>query len=496
LTLSNKAINESSNSKFSLVLPVIGIGFVFIALNLQLFFDLVILPGFLLELYKNNIVIIPVFGIVLNSESLTLFSANIIRAVYLLVFMVVIIIAGTYSDHLQTRFGSRIPLILFGLFLIMLSYIIGSITVPFIKPYYISFSILYILIAIGAGCVWAPAYALVVDLFNPEERHWVGLGIALMGSIGPLIGIGLTNSELNLLGFLTSLLVLDSNFPFFMVIFGIVIIFFGLIAITIIPKKNLTEVPKSSIRSDILNTRKYMFHRNPIDSNQDIKAVQLEIRGKHTLLILLVYQIFSGAAIFVILTNVPILLLLLNESSRSTINVGMTRDVAFILMGLFGAILAVPSGFLIKFLGKTRAAMVGAFAFGIASLLLAQEFMWTFNGFLIILILFGGSSVIIGTLTIALPADHVPSLKAGQFMGMFIIASSLASPAMGIISSLITLIVRDELLSLKLLFFVVTFIEILVIILLANLHSREKEIEVLTSLEPETETSQSTHGTS
>lgn len=498
MTLSIKAKNELSNSKSSLVIPVIGIGVIFIALNLQLFFDLVIMPKFLFELYE------PSAATKEDAQVLTTISQNFIRALYLLVFMVVLLFAGVYSDHLQTRLGNRIPLILFGLFLIMLSYIIGSITIPIIRPFFLfdltftiilSFSLLYTLIAIGAGCVWASGYALVVDLFKPEERHWVGMGIALIGSIGPLIGIGLTNSELNLLGFVINFFAIESKFSFFMLIFGILILILGLIALILIPMKNPSILPITSIREEILNTPKYMFYRYNDSLNNKIQNNQKQIRaGNHTFLFLFVYQIFSGAAIFVILTNVPIFLDSLNNSN---INVGMTSDVAFIIMGLFGAILAGPSGILIKTLGKTRAAMVGAMAFGIASFLLAQEFMWTFNGFLVILILFGGSSVLISTLTIALPADHVPLLKAGHFMGIFIIAFSLASPAMGFTSTIIAFIVRDDLfLTLKILFNFVFLIEILVVILLINLYSREKQFSIKTKLRIEAETSQSTQGTS
>ena len=434
----------------NLVLKVCGTGLIFTGINLGLFFDQVILPKYLLNLFKQS-------GFS-NSQVLTATFQSFLVAIFLSFKLLFLIIAGTISDHIRTPIGSRIPVASFGLVLMIVCYFLGSF--DFIlngSTVYFALPILYIGIGIGSAFATAPGYALVVDLFKQQERGWAGMGIALFSAIGTLLGIvmqGIQGVPLELFFDLTSLSLL-------------VIL---LISITLLPKKNSEYHPKNKFLTDLKNTPAYLFN---------LEKIHEEARGALTrsdiFLKLLFIQIFMGASVYIIAIYAPLFLVLLNDNSSGYV-VGLDPGLALILLGVFGVIFAGPIGIIIKYIGKTRTAMGGTFVFALGCVLLAQSIMWTYNGFVIILMLIGGSSVIVSIMTVALPADKVPESNAGQFMGIFTVASMLILPLITFVTALIFQLILDPFLGFQLLFYSMAILQIVVILLLYSLDKHEQTV--------------------
>lgn len=297
----------------------------------------------------------------------------------------------------------------------------------------------------SSGLVTIPGYALVVDLFAKEERGWAGIGIALFGAFGTLTGI---------------LLEMLFGPQFFMIISGtgIILIIIVLPILVLIPKHNLSNYSDKSFKDDFKLTSKYLLDLD-----------QYHESNRYIFINLLIIQVFWGASVYIITINTPLLLILLENAGYTVIKPGN----ALIILGIFGIILAGPIGLIIKSIGKTKTGMIGAISFGLGSFLLAQEFMWNIIGIYLILFIIGGSAVIISVITIALPADLVPATHAGQYMGIFTMASMLLSPVVGFASALIIDVVSDPFTGFQAVFYTQVILQVIVFGLLYILNRQE-----------------------
>ena len=437
-----------AKENFHVLLKICGTGLIFTGINLGLYFDQVIMPKFLLNLFTN---IDP-----LNSQVMTATFQNLLVAIFLSFKILFLIIAGTISDHIKTPLGNRIPISAFGLILMITAYFIGSF--DFIlnaNTYYIVLPLLYIFIGIGSAFATSPGYALVVDLFKHNERGWAGLGIALFGAIGTLGGIviqSFTNVPLEMYFLIVS------------VSLGII----SILSVTILPKVNSQNHPKESFLHDLKFTPAYLFNIEKIlEETKNFTRNDIFLK-------LLFIQMFMGASVYIIAINAPLFLVLLNDSSKYY--VGLDPGIAIVLLGIFGIVFAGPIGIIIKYIGKTRTAMGGTLVFALGCLLLAQNVMWTYNGFVFILMLIGGSSVIVSIMTVALPADRVPETNAGQFMGIFTVASMLMLPIITFVTALVFQLFKDQYLGFQLLFYSQALIQVVVLALLYSLDKHEQSI--------------------
>ena len=120
--------------------------------------------------------------------------------------------------------------------------------------------------------------------------------------------------------------------------------------------------------------------------------------------------------------------------------------------------------------------MGGTFFFALGCLLMAQNIMWSYNGFVIILMLLGGSSVIVSIMTVGLPAVKVTESNAGQFMGIFTVASMLILPLITFMTALIFQLILDPFLGFQLLFYSMAALQIVVIALLYSLDKHEQSV--------------------
>ena len=423
-----------------------GVGLIFTGINLGLFFDQVILPRFLLNLFKSNSLA--------NSQVLTATFQNFLIAIFLTFKILFLIVAGTLSDHVKTPIGNRIPIAAFGILLMILLYAIG--TFDFIlnaSTYYFVLPIMYIFIGIGSAFATAPGYALVVDLFRQSERSWASMGIALFSAVGTFLGIVMQNIPIPLEDyfFLTSILL------------TIIIV----LSTVLLPKTNIEGKPKNSFFYDLKYTPAYLF-------NLEKMYAEAKIITKNDIFIKLLFiQLFMGASVYIIAVNAPLFLILLNDNNSTYV---LDPGLAVILLGVFGIIFAGPIGIIIKYIGKTRTAMGGTFIFALGCVLMAQNIMWTYNGFVIILMLIGGSSVIVSIMTVALPADKVPESNAGQFMGIFTVASMLILPLITFVTAVVFQLFKDQYLGFQLLFYSQALIQVVVFLLLYSLDKHEQSL--------------------
>ncbi|MHA1989561.1 MAG: MFS transporter [Candidatus Hodarchaeales archaeon] len=388
-------------------ITIIGIGVAFTGLNLIIYFDANVLPHFLNELISSSNPTLS--DLEVNSIQSTTFS--LAKAVYSVVYLVALVIFGTYSDHFRSPFGNRLPIMFFGAVLTGGSYILGPFLMHLIEPVVIPLIIVNIGTALGIACIWAPGYALISELFTREQRGWASMVMALMTAIGPFFGIGF-NFILNSAPDLWSI----NEFTFVMATTGGILIFFVILTFLLVPKRNPKKKPKESTIEDILKTPAYLL---------SMGSGSKDSAGDKSVTFMFLVQICWGTVTFILLTYFGLLIIALGDENYP---IGMNNQEALLLLGISGLLLAAPIGIMINTFGKTRTAMIGSISLGLAAFLIAQEFMWHFFGLLTIIVIAGGATVIISAVTIAMPADIVPRGKEGQFMGLFILAASFPTP--------------------------------------------------------------------
>ena len=419
----NNLVEKSALSKtqLRLVYLIISIGLVFLGVNIAVYFDSIVLSNYLSSLLHQTFPAEPANKIQVFTSS----AFNFMKAINTLISLASFIIGGVISDNLRSKYGNRPPALLFGAIVAGLCYISSPLMLDLIGPLFItigpfvfSFTLLiaYILIAIGLGFVWAPGYALISELFTKAERGWAAMGLAVVSAFGPFVGIILQH-------------LFGINYGILMTATGILLIVFGILTFVLLPKQNPPFPPGENVVKEILNTPIYLLTIGK-DTNK---------KANNSFLLMFLVQICLGISLFILTTNFPVLLYILSEQTSSYLAGlnGLTSGIALIILGVCGVLLAMPVGIMISKIGKTKSAMIGSILFSIAAFLLAQDIFWNFSGLILIIIVIAGGSIIISTVTVALPADLVPRGKEGQFMGLFTVATGFFNPVIALASSYI-----------------------------------------------------------
>jgi MFS family permease len=404
--LEDEILQKKKKSPLKLIFTIISIAMFFGAFNLTIFFDTVLLGKFLCspDVYACTFL---EGDPALLSQSKTF---SIIRTVSSIAFMISLVVGGAISDDIRSRFGNRVPMILFGSIIAGIGYILLPIFVRGNNEFYIIIIsiLIYIMIYTGLGFGLAPDYALISELFTKEERGWAGLGFAGVGLVGTVIGLILQITQINwiLTGFLA----------------GITIIILGSLTFIGTPKIN-PPFPADGTISDILATPRYLFEMGAgNNANKDF-------------LLMFIVGILWGGGGYIIANNLPIFV----DTLTAAVDLGVNIESAnlLLIMGVAGALFAGPVGVVISKLGKVRSGMIGSIILGFFTFMLAQSFSWSDYPIYFLSILAGLGTIFITAVNVSLPADLVPRGKEGQFMGLFTVAANLLSPLVGILATFI-----------------------------------------------------------
>ncbi|MHA2296772.1 MAG: MFS transporter [Candidatus Hodarchaeales archaeon] len=313
-----------------------------------------------------------------------------------LAFLISVIIGGSISDDVRSRFGNRLPMVFCGAMIYGGGHIIAPSIIP-IMPMVFS-PVLLIIINIGAGLAYSPLLALLSELFTKEERVWAGMVIGLVAVIGTALSTAVYPA------------IVDPNQKW--LITGLVIIIAAIVTVLLTPKTNPDFPPDETI-SDILKTPIYL----------------LKLGGGRNFLVMFIVQALWGAAMYTITLNLPAFF-----PEYAGLTVEQVNIFNFVL-GIGGMLFAVPVGLVINKLGKTKGALVGTFILALYVMLLT---VFTQFEILVLIAIIGGTGMVfIQAVTVALPADIVPEGKEGQFMGIFTFAAGFPTPFMAVISGVI-----------------------------------------------------------
>ena len=427
----NKYIHDETDTKKSflrLLFLIIGVGIIFCGINISLYFDKLVFPEYLNQLYGENQAF--VINVVLSGIN-TLF------------YLGTLIVAGTYSDNLRTRFGNRLPIVLFGALLAGASLIAGMFTSSINFPLFI-FLIIYIGKAIGFGCIFAPSQALISELFTKDERSWAAMGLTFIGGAGTAIGIAMQAVE-------------GTNYLSMMIIIGVIIIILAIVMFILTPKKNPPFPPENRVLQDILDTPRYLLAIGSAASRQ----------SSNSFLIMFLVQMCWGSAVFIISANFTLFIQTLTDHNYQII---ITANEGLVILMAAAAVFALPAGKLMHIIGKTKSAMIGSLLVAIATFIGSISSFWNFYGLTLILILAGFGFIIISTVSVALPADLVPKGKEGQFMGLFILATNLSTPIAAGAVTILGILTPNKLLAYSTLFLITSTLELIALGLLTFIH--------------------------
>ena len=320
--------------------------------------------------------------------------------------LIAVIVGGAYSDDFRSKYGARAPFILCGSLIAggMLSLIPVFATI-FPKDFLVViFPLCFFAAYIGLGIGSSPTNALLSELFTREQRGWVGLVIAGFTTLGSFVGIvGL--------GIIADQVYITAIFPFT----GIITAFIGITIFFLVEKANPPFEPIDPTIEDIRKTPKYLVTFGGKDF------------GK--MLIVQSFWAFSIASI-----SLYMAVFLRTEAAREVI--GNNEGIVLIIAGLVAALMAIPSGFVIKKVGKVNTALLGSVIFGIYCFCLV--FIELEGLFILIypVAMIGGlGSIFIESVSLSLPADLVPEGKEAQFMGINKFASTWPQPFVAMIGA-------------------------------------------------------------
>ncbi len=445
--LEDEILQKKPKGPIKLIYTIVAISLFFAAFNLTIFYKTFLLVKFLCSP--------DIFSCIANPS-----NSGLANTIYLIMivtstiaFMIALVVGGAISDDIRSRFGNRVPMIFLGSIIAGLGYIVLPILVVSDNVLYVFLAgnFVYIFINIGLGFALASDYALISELFVKEERGWVGLGFAGVGLGGTLIGYGLSSiSEVNTYrGWVTVGLLT-----------GIIIIVLGLLTFILTPKYN-PPFPADGTMKDILATPRYLFEMGYGNSaNRDF-------------LFMFIIGILWGGGGFIIDTEFAPFLnqLLLDKTPNLTID----PKNLLVLIGLSGAILALPVGIVIAKLGKVRSGMIGSVMMGFFTFMVAQNFMWSDHPIYAISVVLALGTIFITAVNVSLPADLVPRGKEGQFMGLFIIAANLLSPVVGLLAVGVSAVnTKNPENGFATVFLLTTIIYFVAVIILAFMHYEEQ----------------------
>ncbi|MFW9930119.1 MAG: MFS transporter [Candidatus Thorarchaeota archaeon] len=398
-------------SNIQLVKIILSMGLFFAGFNLSLFFDTVLLKEFLCSPQIYSCAVAEA-----NKVSATS-TYNLIRAMNLVIYMAALVIGGAISDDLRTRFGNRLPMIMTGSIIAGLGYLLMPFIVFGANFAIFTGIIIYGIIGIGFGFSLAPEYSLISELFKKEERGWAGLGLAIFGTLGTVIGLGI---NIFLVGPFIDNQPGEINWKLILLLVGIIIIFMGFLTFIFTPRLN-PPFPADSTLQDIINTPKYL-----LSLGQGNKC------NRDFFLMIFVSMLWGGAG-FILGTNLPSFIYELKLEHYASFDAG----TFLMVMGIAGAVFAAPAGVVIARIGKVKGGMFASGLFTFFALILTVNLFWGDLQIVFLALLGGLATIFITTVNVSLPADLVPRGKEGQFMGIFVVASALLGPILGIISFII-----------------------------------------------------------
>ena len=445
--LEDEILQKKPKGSIKLVYTIIAISLFFAAFNLTIFYKTFLLIRLLCSPAIFSCTSDPSQTGIANTSHLIMIVTSTIA------FMFALVVGGAISDDIRSRFGNRVPMILFGAIIAGLGYVVLPIILVGNNIIYIMVvgNIIYIIINIGLGFALAPDYALISELFIKEERGWVGLGFAGIGLGGTLIGYGLQEvSNINTYSAWVTTGLLS----------GIIIIFLGLMTFILTPKYN-PPFPADGTIKDIVATPRYLFEMGSGNSaNRDF-------------LFMFIIGILWGGGGFIIDTDFSILLntLLLDKSFNLTVDPANL----LLMIGISGALFAGPVGIVIAKLGKVRSGMIGSIMMGFFTFMISQSFMWSDTPIIAISLVLAVGTIFITAVNVSLPADLVPRGKEGQFMGLFIIAANLLAPIVGLIAAGVLAINQENTLNgFSTIFILTTLIYFAAVFILAFMHYEEQ----------------------
>ncbi|NPE08352.1 MAG: MFS transporter [Asgard group archaeon] len=315
-----------------------------------------------------------------------------------------VIIGGTISDSLRTKFGQRAPLILLGGLAGSFLFLLIPLITQLASESNVKFGFLMLLFIpahIFIGIAFAPWLALVSDLFRKEERTGAGVAINILSAVGAAIAVII----------FSKLLVSDLSWIIWIItglVFGISVIF----TVILMPKRNPDYESKGQKR-DILK----------------IPTIIWRYGGKTWILLLLTSSLWAFSSHLVETGIVDSLI------ERFNILDTKASFTSNIMMGVYIVVLLVPIILIIKRIGKVKASILASLFYGIFCLMLAT--MVQFKSIYYIVIIGGLGNIMLSTLQIALPADIVPKGREASFMGVFFVFGSITKPFATLIQGII-----------------------------------------------------------
>ena len=309
-----------------------------------------------------------------------------------------VIIGGAFSDDYRSKYGARAPYILggsllAGIMLLLTPIFAGTADEDLMV---ILFPFCFFFVYVGLGLASSPNGALLSELFNKEQRGWVGIILAGFTILGSLIGLVFFEFFTTLLIDFSSIFQLAFIAEFSLFLFpALIIIIGGILAFFLVEKANPPYPPIDSPITDILQTPRYLLNFSGSDF------------GK-----MFFVQSFWGFA-----SEAVALYLIIH-----LVAAGLKEDnapMALLVIGVVSALMAIPAGLFIQKFGKVKTAIVGSLIYsGFCFLLAGMEIGKYYNIFFIVAAIGGFGAVFIESVRASLPADLVPEGKEAQFMGI------------------------------------------------------------------------------
>ena len=394
------------------------------------------------------------FGLDLSQElAETIFSYSI--AAGSIGFLGTVIIGGAFSDDYRSKYGARAPYILggsllAGIMLLLTPIFAGTADEDLMV---ILFPFCFFFVYVGLGLASSPHGALLSELFNKEQRGWVGLILAGFTILGSLIGLVFFDVFTALLLDFSSIFQLDFIAEFSLFLFpALIIIIGGILSFFLVEKANPPYPPIDSPITDILQTPRHLLNFSGSDF------------GK-----MFFVQSFWGFA-----SEAVALYLIIH-----LVAAGLKEDnapMALLVIGVVSALMAIPAGLFIQKFGKVKTAIVGSLIYsGFCFLLAGMEIGKYYNIFLIVAAIGGFGAVFIESVRASLPADLVPEGKEAQFMGINKFGSLWTQPFVALLGGFL-LIALDWEYSFTAIMFVLAGLASLVATILLFLISYEKMV--------------------
>ncbi len=329
--------------------------------------------------------------------------------------LLAVIVGGAYSDDHRSKYGARAPFILTGAIIagIMISLIPFFATILPRDFLVVVFPTVFFIAYIGLGIGSSPKLALLSELFTREQRGWVGLAIAGFTTLGSFVGIvGL--------GFIVSEIYVTMIFPFT----GISVILVGVSVFFLVEKVNPPFDPIDDTIEDIRNTPKYLVTYGGKDF------------GK--MLVVQSFWTFGAASVSLYMAE-----FLRSDAAKEV--VGNNEGIVIIIAGVVAALMAIPSGFIIKKIGKVNTGIIGSIVFALYCFLLVYVDIEGAYILLIPVAMLGGlASIFIESVSLSLPADLVPEGKEAQFMGINKFAATWTQPIVSMLGAQIFIMYENR----------------------------------------------------